>query len=118
MMIGIVGIMTSCMKGQGIYTKFKENYNKKEALHSITLQEEETSNLVVDSEEEEEEEVWVKVEDRSFFITAHNQDTWQVTVRTLVPLSTITTHSSMLSRNVQHCWLNFRRNEEETNKYN
>ena len=63
-MIGIVGPMTSCMKGQGIYTKFKAKYSKKEALHSITPLGEETSTLVVDSEEEEEEEVWVEVEDR------------------------------------------------------
>jgi hypothetical protein len=49
MMIGIVGPMTSCMKGQGIYTKFKVKYNKKETLHSIILQEEETSTLAVDS---------------------------------------------------------------------
>jgi hypothetical protein len=118
MMTGIVGLMTSYMKGQGIYTKFKAKYNKKEALRSITLQEEETSTLVVDSEEEEEEEVWVEVEDRSFVITAHSQDTWQGTVKTLVPLAAIAIHSSMLSRNVQRCWLSFRRNEEETNKYN
>jgi hypothetical protein len=65
MMIRIVGIMTSFMKGQGIYTKFKVKYSKKETLHSIILQEEETSTLVVDSEEEDEEEVWVKVKDRS-----------------------------------------------------
>jgi hypothetical protein len=37
MMIGIVGLMTSYMKGQGIYTKFKEKYNKKETLRSIIL---------------------------------------------------------------------------------
>jgi hypothetical protein len=117
-MIGIVGLTISCMKGRGIYTKFKTKYNKKEALRSIILLGEETSTLVVDSEEEEEEEVWVEVEDISFFIIAHNQDTWQGTVRTLVPLETTTTHSSMLSGNVQHCWLNFRRDEEETKKYN
>jgi hypothetical protein len=65
MLIGIVGLMTSCMKGQGIYTKFKAKYRQKEALCSITLVGEETSTLVVDSkEEEEEEEVWVLVEDR------------------------------------------------------
>jgi hypothetical protein len=92
-----------------IYTKFKAKYNKKEELCSITLQEEETSTLVVYSKEEEEEEVWVEVKDRSSVITVHNQDTWQGTVKT---------HSSMLSRNVHYCWLSFRRNEEETNKYN
>ena len=73
-MIGIVGPMTSCMKGQGIYTKFKVKYNKKETLHSIILQEEETSILIVDSEEEDEEEVWVKVEDRSYVITMQKYD--------------------------------------------
>jgi hypothetical protein len=63
-MSGIVGITISCMKGQGIYTKFRVKYNKKEALHIITPLGEETSTLVVDSEEEEEKEVWVEVEDR------------------------------------------------------
>jgi hypothetical protein len=64
MMIGIVGLMNSYMKGQGIYTKFKVKYNKKEELRSITPLGEETSTLVVDSKEEEEKEVWVEVEDR------------------------------------------------------
>jgi hypothetical protein len=62
MMIGIVGPMTSCMKGQGIYTKFKAKYNKKGTLRNIITLEKETSTLVVDSKEEEEEEVWVEVE--------------------------------------------------------
>jgi hypothetical protein len=75
MMIGIVGLMTSCMKGQGIYKNLKAKYNKKETLHSIIPLEEETSTLAVDSEEEEEEEAWVKVKVKSFFITTHNQDT-------------------------------------------
>jgi hypothetical protein len=64
MMIGIVGIMISCMKSQSIYTKFKAKYIKKEAQRSITPLGEETSTLVVDSEEEEEKEVWVEDEDR------------------------------------------------------
>jgi hypothetical protein len=64
MMIGIVGLTISCTKGQGIYTKSKAKYSKKETLRSITPLGEETSTLVVDSKEEEEEEVWVKVEDR------------------------------------------------------
>jgi hypothetical protein len=64
MTTGIVGITISCMKGQGIYTKFKVKYNKKEPLRSITPLGEETSTLMVDSEEEEEEEVWVEVEDK------------------------------------------------------
>jgi hypothetical protein len=63
MMIIIVGLMNSCMKGQGTYTRFKVKYSKKETLHSIIPQEEETSTLVVDSEEEEEE-LWVEEEDR------------------------------------------------------
>jgi hypothetical protein len=63
MMIGIVGLMNSCMKYQETYTKFKVKYNKKETLRSIILWGEETSILAVDSEEEEEEEVWVEVED-------------------------------------------------------
>jgi hypothetical protein len=49
----------------------------------------------VDSEEEEEEEVWVEVEDISSAITVHIQDTWQGTVRTLVPLAATVTHSNM-----------------------
>jgi hypothetical protein len=64
MMIGIVGRMISCMKGQDIYTKFKAKYNKKETLCSITPLGEETSILVVDSEEEDKEEEWVEAEDR------------------------------------------------------
>jgi hypothetical protein len=71
-MTGIVWLTISCMKGRGIYTKFKVKYNRKEALRSIIPLGEETSTLVVDSEEEEEEEVWVEVEDRSSVITAHN----------------------------------------------
>jgi hypothetical protein len=64
MMIGTVGLMTSCTKCQDTYTKFKVKYSKKETLHSITPLGEETSILTVDSEEEEEEEVWVETEDR------------------------------------------------------
>jgi hypothetical protein len=64
MMIGIEGLTISCMKGQGIYTRFKVKYNKKETLRSITPMGEENSTLMVDYEEEEEKEVWVKVEDR------------------------------------------------------
>jgi hypothetical protein len=64
MMIDIVGLMISCMKGQETYTKFKVKYNKKETLCSTTLQEEETSILMVDSEDEDEEEVWVEAKDR------------------------------------------------------
>jgi hypothetical protein len=72
MMIGIVGLTISCMKGQEIYTKFKVKYNKKETLCSITPLGEETSTLMVDLEDEEEEEVWVEVEDRSFVTTVNN----------------------------------------------
>jgi hypothetical protein len=64
MMTRILGLTISCMKGQGIYTKFKVKYNKKEALCNITPMGEETSTLMVDSEEKEEEEVWVEVKDR------------------------------------------------------
>jgi hypothetical protein len=113
----IVELTISCMKGRGIYTKFKVKYSKKESLRSIIPLGEETSTLGVDYEEEEEEEVWVEVKDRSFVITAHIHDTWQGTIKTLLPLATIATHSSMLLRNVHHCWLSLRRNEEETNKY-
>jgi hypothetical protein len=73
MMIHIVGIMTSCMKGQDTYTKFKVKYSKKETLCSTTPRGEETSILMVDSkEEEEEEEVWVEAEERLFVTTTHN----------------------------------------------
>jgi hypothetical protein len=64
MMIGIVGLTISCMKGQGIYTRFKVKYIKKKTLHSTTTLGEETSILTVDSEDGDEEEVWVEVEDR------------------------------------------------------
>jgi hypothetical protein len=103
MMIGIVGPMTSCMKVQGICTKFNAKYNKKETLHSIILQEEETSTLVVDLEEEDEEEVWAELEAKSFFITPHNQDIWQGISRILVPLAFTTTHLSMSLKIVLHC---------------
>jgi hypothetical protein len=95
MMIGILGLMTPCMKGQGIYTKFKVKYNKKGTLCSIVPLEEENSTLVVDSEEEDKEEVWVEVEVRSFVITAHSQVIWQGTVKTLVPLTVTETHLNM-----------------------
>jgi hypothetical protein len=75
MMIGIVGLKTSCTKGQDTYTKYKVKYNNKEALRSTIIQDEETSILVVDSKDEEEEEVWVEAENRSSITTVHNQDT-------------------------------------------
>jgi ATP-dependent RNA circularization protein (DNA/RNA ligase family) len=95
MIIGIVGPMTSCMKGQGIYKKFKVKYNKNGTLHSIIPLEEKTSTLMVDSEEEDVEEVWVKLEVISFVITAHIQVIWQGTVRTLVPLAVTVIHLNM-----------------------
>jgi hypothetical protein len=103
MMRRIVGLMTSCMKDQEIHIGFKVKYNRKEMLRSLILQEEETSTLVVDSEEEDEVEAWVEVEVRSFVITVHNQDIWQGTVRTLVPLAATATHLNMLLKIVQHC---------------
>jgi hypothetical protein len=75
MMIGILGLTISCMKGEETYTKFKVKHNKKETLRSITPLGGENSILVVDSKEEDEEEEWVKAEDRSSFTTMHNQDT-------------------------------------------
>jgi hypothetical protein len=95
MMIGIVGPMSSCMKDQETYKRFKVKYIKKEALRSITPLGEETSTLVVDSEEEEEEEVWVKVEDISSIITTRSEDTWKGTVKTLIPLVVTATHLNM-----------------------
>jgi hypothetical protein len=93
-MIGIVGLMISCMKGQEIYTKFKEKYNKKETLHSRTPLGEETSTLTMDSEEEDEE--WVKAEDMSSITIVHKQDTSQGTVRTLALLASTATRLNML----------------------
>jgi hypothetical protein len=95
-------------------------YNRKETPCSTTPLGEKTSILAMDSEEEDEEEEWVEIEDRSFVITAHSHDTWQGTVKTLVPLVANATHSNTLSRNVQHCWLNFKRNEDlgRTHRYN
>jgi hypothetical protein len=71
MMRRIVGIMTSCMKGQEIHIEFKERCSRREMLCSLILQEEENSTLMVDSREEDEEEEWVEVEVRSFVITVH-----------------------------------------------
>jgi hypothetical protein len=64
MIIEIVGLTISCVKGQDTSTRSKVKYDKKETLRSTTLQEEATSILVVDSEDEHEEEVWVEVEDK------------------------------------------------------
>jgi hypothetical protein len=68
MMRKTVGLMNSCMKDQEIHIGFKTNYNRKEIIHSLTRQEEETSTLVVEIKEEDEEEEWVEVEIRSFAI--------------------------------------------------
>jgi hypothetical protein len=59
MMIGIVGLMISCMKGQETYTIFKAKYSKKDTLCSITPLREGTSILAMDSEGKDEEQVWV-----------------------------------------------------------
>jgi hypothetical protein len=96
MMIGIVGLMISCMKGQETYIIFKAKYSKKETLRSTTLQEEETSILTADSEEEDEEEEWVEAKEKSSVITTHNQDTLRGVFRTLVPLAAIATRFTML----------------------
>jgi hypothetical protein len=56
MMIEIVGLMISCMKGQETHIISKVKYIKKETLHSITLLGEETSTLAMDSKEEDDEE--------------------------------------------------------------
>jgi hypothetical protein len=103
MMRNIVGLMTSCMKDQETHIEFKVKYSEKEILRNLTPQEEETSTLVVDLEEEDEEEAWVKVEVRSFVIAMHNQDIWQGTIRTLVPLAATATHLNMLLKIVLCC---------------
>jgi hypothetical protein len=95
MMIWIVGPMTSCMTGQGIYTKFKVKYSKEGTLRSLIPLEEKTSTLVVDSKEEDEEEISVKVEVISYVITVYNQDIWQGTIIALEPLATTVTHLNM-----------------------
>jgi hypothetical protein len=64
MMIGIVELMISCMKGRETYTRFKVKYNKRETLHSTTLRGEEISLLTVATEDEDEEEVWAEAEDK------------------------------------------------------
>jgi hypothetical protein len=64
MMVEIAKIMISCMKYQETYTKSKVKYIKKETMHSITPQEEETSILMVDTEDKDEEEEWVEAEDK------------------------------------------------------
>jgi hypothetical protein len=64
MMIEIVELTTSCMRGRETYTRFRVKYNKKEILCSTTLQGEEASLLVVDIEDEDEEEVWAEAEDK------------------------------------------------------
>jgi hypothetical protein len=77
--------------------------NKREILCSLTLKEEETSTLAVDLEEEDEEEAWVEVEVRSFVIIVPIQDTWQGTVRTLVPLVATAICLNMLLKSVLCC---------------
>jgi hypothetical protein len=64
MMIGIVELMISCMKGRETYTRFKVKYNKRETLRNTILWEEEISLLAVTTEDEDEEEVWAKAEDK------------------------------------------------------
>jgi hypothetical protein len=96
MMIGIVGIMISCMKFQETYIVSKVKYSEKEMLRSTTLLGEETSILTVDSEEEDEEEEWVEAEDISYVITAHNLNTFQGIVRTLLLLASTATRLTML----------------------
>jgi hypothetical protein len=55
MMIEIVELMISCMKGRETYTRFKAKYNKKETLRSTTLWGEEISLLAVAIEDEDED---------------------------------------------------------------
>jgi hypothetical protein len=96
MMIEIVGLTISCMKGQETYIRFKVKYSKKETLCNTTPLGEETTILAVDLEEEDEEEEWVEAEDRSSIITAHNLDTLQGIFRTLVLLAATTARLTML----------------------
>jgi hypothetical protein len=103
MMRRTVGIMISCMKGQGIHIGFKDIYSQKEIMRSSIPQEEETSTLTVDSEEEDEEEEWVKVKVRSFSITAPSQDIWQGIFRTLVLLAATVIHLTMSLNTVPYC---------------
>jgi hypothetical protein len=82
MMRRIVELTTSYMKDQeSTYRIQGEVQHRRETLHSLILQEEETSTLAVDSEEENEEEAWVEVTFILFVINVHIQDTWQGTIR-------------------------------------
>jgi hypothetical protein len=103
MMRSTVGIITSCMKVQGMHIELKENYKKKGMLRSSIPKEEENSILVVGSEEEDEEETWVEVEARLFFITSPNQVIWKWISRTLSLLESIVIHLIMSSKTVQYC---------------
>jgi hypothetical protein len=64
MMIEIVELMISCMKGRETYTKFKVKYNKRETLRSTTLRGEEISLLAMATEDEDKEKVWAKAEEK------------------------------------------------------
>jgi hypothetical protein len=101
--MGIVGPMTSCMKVQGIYTKIQGEVQQEGNTTQYNYPGRGNFNPRVDSEEEDGKEALVKVEVRSFVTTVHNQDFWQGTVRTLVPLAVIATHSSMSLRIVLRC---------------
>jgi hypothetical protein len=103
MMRRIVGLMTSCMKGQGIHIELKENYSKKGMLHSSTPQEEETSILMFGLEEEDKEEAWVEVESKLFSITTPSQVIWKGIAITLVLLATTVIHLTISLKIVQYC---------------
>jgi hypothetical protein len=101
-----------------MHIEFKENYKKKEMLHSSITQEEETSTPMVDSWEEDKEEAWVEVEVRLFSIIVPSQVIWKRIVRTLTLLATTVIHLIMSLNIVQCYWLNFRKDEVETRKSN
>jgi hypothetical protein len=75
MMIEILELTISCMKGRGTYTRYEVKYTKKEIMHNTTLKGEEISLLAVAIEDEDEEEVWTKVKEKLSVITLRSQDT-------------------------------------------
>jgi hypothetical protein len=64
MMTEIVELTISCLKYQETYTRSKAKHIKKETMHNITPQEEETSILTVDLEDEDKDKVWAEAEEK------------------------------------------------------
>jgi hypothetical protein len=69
MMIDILNVVISCMRGRETYTRSKVKYTKKEIMQSTTLQGEEISLHAVATEDEAKEEVWAEAEEKLSIIT-------------------------------------------------